>query len=332
MPWDDNIVATIVIGGALLIDGVFRLGSAIVIRSERWRQAVVVAALELVMAGLIWTPWPIPNRHTVPFCLGVILIAASGSLCRLGLQLRRLPPGASVTDLPLFAGPNWHGRGSLRAAQALAAQWTNDSPLTVHIWTPLGSAVDPERRPVIDRYIAAVDQNGVILTGHAALSLPPGTYVSLCPANDIDRSPDEFDACCARGRRTIFPENSSPRWRRKVPPGAGPTAKSTSIATTRRRCRPSSPFIGRPRSTISPAATVRPPWRCRSTPRSRGRSDEERPWRALFLLLTDPAMWLLALWRARAEAMTWTPGLVLDWAHRPCNTSWTGGISAGSAG
>ncbi len=26
-------------------------------------------------------------------------------------------------------------------------------------------------------------------------------------------------------------------------------------------------------------------------------------------------MWLLALWRACAEAMTWTPGLVLDYAQ-----------------
>jgi MFS family permease len=33
------------------------------------------------------------------------------------------------------------------------------------------------------------------------------------------------------------------------------------------------------------------------------------------LLLTDPAMWLLVLWRARAEAMTWTPGLILDYAQ-----------------
>lgn len=315
VPWDDNIVATIVIGGALLIDGVFRLGSAIVIRSERWRQAVVVAVLELVMAGLIWTPWPIPNRHTVPFCLGVILIAASGSLCRLGLQLRRLPPGASVTDLPLFAGPNWHGRGSLRAAQALAAQWSNDSPLTVHIWTPLGSAVDPERRPVIDRYIAAVDQNGVILTGHAALSLPPGTYVSLCPANDIDRSPDEFGRLLRAGPENDIPgkfksslEEESTAWRRP----------DREVNFHRYNAAALQAFLALYRQTEVYNLTRR---NCSSTvalsldAAVEGALGQERPWRALFLLLTDPAMWLLALWRARAEAMTWTPGLVLDYAQ-----------------
>lgn len=315
VPWDDNIVATITIGGALLIDGIFRLGSAVVIRSERWRQAVIVAVLELIMAGLIWTPWPIPNRHTVPFCLGIILIAASGSLCRLGLQLRRLPPGASVTDLPLFAGPNWHGRGALQSSQAEATRWDNDAPLTVHIWTPVGSAVDPERRPVIDRYIAAVDQNGVIMTGHASLSLPPGTYVSLCPANDIDRSPDEFGRLLRAGPENDVPGRFKPSleeeciaWRKPdreinfrhynaaaLQAFLSPYRRIEVYNLTRRNC--SSTVV------LSLDAAVE------------GALGQERPWRTLWLLLTDPSMWLLALWRARAEAMTWTPGLVLDYAQ-----------------
>jgi len=62
----------------------------------------------------------------------------------------------------------------------------------VHIWTAVGAAIHPQWYPVIDRYIAAVDQNGVISTGHAALSLPPDIYVSLCPADDIDHSTKEF--------------------------------------------------------------------------------------------------------------------------------------------
>lgn len=189
IPWDDNIVATVLLGAALVIDGLFRIAAALMIRSERWRRALVVAALEFVLAVLIWAPWPVPHRHTVPFCIGVALLAATWSFCRLGLQLRSLPPGASVTDLPLFAGPNWHGRGILHPSQTGAGSWENSAPLTVHIWTPVGSAVHAHHHPVIDRYIAAVDQGGVISTGHAALSLPPGTYVSLCPADDLDHSP-----------------------------------------------------------------------------------------------------------------------------------------------
>jgi uncharacterized membrane protein HdeD (DUF308 family) len=40
VPWDDNIVATIVLGGALILDGPFRLAAAFVIRSVRWRQSI----------------------------------------------------------------------------------------------------------------------------------------------------------------------------------------------------------------------------------------------------------------------------------------------------
>jgi MFS family permease/uncharacterized membrane protein HdeD (DUF308 family) len=315
VPWDDNIVATIVIGGALLLDGVFRLGSAVMIRSERWRQAVVLAVLELIMAGLIWTPWPIPNRHTVPFCLGIILIAASGSLCRLGLQLRRLPPGASVTDLPLFAGPNWHGRGTLPPSQTHAIHWTNDAPLTVHIWTPVGSAMSPERRPVIDRYIAAVDQNGVIMTGHAALSLPPGTYVSLCPANDIDRAPDEFGRLLRAGAENDVPGRFKPSLEEECGAWRRPDRE---VSFHHYNAAALQAFLSRYRQTEIYNLTRR---NCSSTvvlsldAAVEGALGQERPWRTLLLLLTDPSMWLLALWRARAEAMTWTPGLVLDYAH-----------------
>ena len=46
------------------------------------------------------------------------------------------------------------------------------TPLTVHIRTPEGSAdLTPRPRLVINRYIAAVDVNGVIATGHVALEI-----------------------------------------------------------------------------------------------------------------------------------------------------------------
>jgi hypothetical protein len=45
---------------------------------------------------------------------------------------------------------------------------------------------------VIDRYIAAVGMQGVISTGHAALEIQPDLYISLYPAEEIDRSPDQF--------------------------------------------------------------------------------------------------------------------------------------------
>ncbi|MBB1241617.1 DUF308 domain-containing protein, partial [Klebsiella pneumoniae] len=67
--------------------------------------------------------------------------------------------------------------------------------LTVHVWTPSGSARTETRNyPVVDRYIAAVYSNGLSSTGHAALESPEGVYISLYPAQEIDRSPEQFGA------------------------------------------------------------------------------------------------------------------------------------------
>jgi hypothetical protein len=38
-------------------------------------------------------------------------------------------------------------------------------------------------------------------------------------------------------------------------------------------------------------------------------------WGRFWRLLINPDLWVAALLRARAESMTWTPGLVLDYAR-----------------
>jgi MFS family permease/uncharacterized membrane protein HdeD (DUF308 family) len=313
IPWDDNIVATVVLGGALATDGIFRLAAAAVIRSARWRQAILVGALELTMAVLVWTPWPVPHRHTVPFCIGVALLAAAWSLCRLGLQLRALPPGASVTSLPLFDGPNWHARGLLHSSQTGADSWDNTAPLVVHVWTPVGSAINPQRRPLVDRYIAAVDQGGVISTGHAALSLPPDIYVSLCPADDMDRSPDDFSRLLRAGAENDVPGAYRPSFEEEC---AAWRAPDREVEIGRYNAAALRAFLHLYRQNPVYNLTSR---NCSSTvalsldAAVEGVFGDRPVWRTLLALLTDPAMWLLALWRARAEAMTWTPGLVLDY-------------------
>ncbi|WP_428376949.1 HdeD family acid-resistance protein [Lichenicoccus sp.] len=315
LPWDDNIVATVVLGAALTMDGLFRFVSAAVIRSVRWRHAVLVGVIELLVAGLVWAPWPVPHRHSVPFCIGVALLAASWSLCRLGLQLRGLPPGASVTDLPLFSGPNWHGRGLLHASQAEVGCWINDQPLRVHVWTPVGSAVKPQRRLMIDRYIAAMDQGGVISTGHAALSISPDIYVSLCPAEDMDHAPDEFGRLLRASAENDVPGRFRSSFAEECTGWRGPDRE---VPFTRYNAAALRAFLAIYRETPVYNLTSR---NCSSTvalsldAAMEGALGQERPWRSLLLMLTDPAMWLLALWRARAEAMTWTPGLILDYAQ-----------------
>ncbi|CAM5765576.1 putative MFS-type transporter YcaD [Labrys miyagiensis] len=315
IPWDDNIVATIVLGSALVLDGLFRWAGAAVIRSVRWRHAVLVGLIEIVIGGLVWAPWPIPHRQSVPFCLGAALIAAAWNLARLSLQLRGLKPGASVTDLPLFAGPNWHARDLIHPSQEETASWDNDKGLTVHVWTPVGSAVNPQRRFLIDRYIAAIDQGGVISTGHAAMSLPPDVYVSLCPADDMDHSPEEFGHLLRAGPENNVPGSFRPSFEQECADWRKPDRE---VIFQRYNSAAVRAFLTSYKAEPVYNLTSR---NCSSTvalsldAAVEGALGQERPLRHIFLLLTDPAMWLLALWRARAEAMTWTPGLILDYAQ-----------------
>ena len=315
VPWDDNIVATVVIGAALVLDGAFRIAAALLVRSVRWRHAIVVALVEFVVAALVWAPWPVPHRHTVPFCFGVALLATAWSLTRLGLQLRRMPAGASVTDLPLFAGPNWHARNLLHPTEAVAASWDSGTALTVHVWTPIGSAEHAQRVPVVDRYIAAMDQNGVISTGHAALSAPPDVYVSLCPADDLDHSPTEFRHLLLAGTENDVPGSFRPSLAAEVAAWKPPDRE---VAFDRYNGAALRAFLDIYRGTRIYNLTSR---NCSSTvalsldAAVEGALGSGPVWRILLRLFTDPAMWLLVMWRARAEAMTWTPGLVLDYAQ-----------------
>lgn len=46
-----------------------------------------------------------------------------------------------------------------------------------------------------------------------------------------------------------------------------------------------------------------------------GASYSGHVWRDVFKIIVNPEFWLLRIVRGRAEAMTWTPGLVLDYAR-----------------
>ncbi|MCG7354626.1 hypothetical protein [Roseomonas mucosa] len=190
IPWDNNIGSTLLFGTAFLLDGLFRIASAFYVHATtRWRLGILAGLAEIGLSVLVFTDWPVPHRLTVPFCLALLLLSSGWSLLVMGLQLRRLSPTASVTALPLYAARNWHARGPVRPEETEPVSAPPDALLRVHAWTPLGSAEQPRRRPVLDRYIAAVDRKGVVSTGHMALELPPDLYISHYPAVEIDRDP-----------------------------------------------------------------------------------------------------------------------------------------------
>ena len=203
-------------------------------------------------------------------------------------------------DRPHFAQSEWDGRRPTASMR---------SPCT---WTPTGtSKAEAQRYPVIDRYIAAVDVNGVISTGHAALESPEGIYISLYPGVEIDRSPDEFTRILRATRENDVPGLFQPDYATE--------SKAWCPSTVRVRIRNYDPskldaFWTSYRQNLTYNLTHR---NCSSTVsnaleaaldgavwRLKG---ARAGWGAFVRLLLTPELWVAAQIRKRAVTMAWTP-------------------------
>lgn len=315
VPWDDNIGSTILLGSAFLADGALRIASAFVVHGPRWRRGLAAGAAEIAISALIFLDHPIPHRLTVPFCIALILIFSGYALLAMSLQLRRLAPGASVTSLPLYASWEWHGRPEIDLAQAAGGPEFPGQTLTLRVWTAMGAAEGAHGQPVVRRYIAAVDRDGVVSTGHAALELPPDLYISHYPATEIDRDGDHFREALDAGVRNNVPGLFQPSYAQEA---AAWREADQSVAFSRFNAAALRAFWSVYAQDKTYNLTAR---NCSTTAivaldaAVEGVMNDGRPIRALGRLLVNPDFWLLRLARGRAELMTWTPGLALDYAR-----------------
>jgi uncharacterized membrane protein HdeD (DUF308 family) len=314
---DGNVVLSMIFGLLFLFDGSLQIASAVVVRYRRWRPALCGGILEIALAIFFFQPWPSNYAGTVPYCLGLGLAFAGWNMFILANRVKR----AAVN--PGLAGAVFMEEADTQPPAVV--EWDgppddDEKALTVHVWTPAGSAPGQTiSRPVINRYIAAVDRDGVISTGHAALESPSGIYVSLYPAVLIDRSPDEF----ARLLRAT-PENNVPGL---FQPDYATESVQWCPSTRKVRIRNYSEarlraFWESYRQNESYNLTYR---NCSSSVAkaleaalegSVGRLWQTRGfWLAMGKLMSTPELWVALQIRKRAETMAWTPGLVLDYAR-----------------
>lgn len=108
--------------------------------------------------------------------------------------------------------------------------------MQILVWTPVGSAMVSERRILIDRYLAAIDGERNISTGHTALELPGQLYISHYPLADIDRDFGNFRAVLRGGENMTLRAASSRRCSRKSMTGASRTDGSRCATIMPRRC------------------------------------------------------------------------------------------------
>ncbi|MBN8930094.1 MAG: protease [Rhodospirillales bacterium 69-11] len=307
-PWHSDLLVALLIGVLFAIDGGFRIASAVVVRHPHWRGAMWAGIVEVLIAIGTLQPWPSYYVGTIGCNIGLALAISGLATMRLGLRLRRLPAHAPISSLfSRFAvGTAWPEPEGEQPPEA--------AELVVHVWTPAGSA-EGTRRGLISRYIAAVDRDGVISTGHAALELLPDVYISHYPAVDLDRNPADFARTLRATAENDVPGRFLPDYRSEADGWCEANAQVRFRHFDAARLRA---FWAAYRADTTYNLTHR---NCSSAVANaldaalEGAMGQHRPAFRLLRAMLMPELWVAGVLRQRAEAMAWTPGLLLDYAR-----------------
>ncbi|WP_150611136.1 HdeD family acid-resistance protein [Pandoraea terrigena] len=317
-----NFWLSMLFGTLFLADGLLQCVAAYVVRYPRWGWAMAGGWVEIAVAIFFYQPYPTHYKGTLPYAIGLGLAFTGWNLLVLAMRARGLRRDFRVEQI--LGSPNdkrrmWEDRP--RAPRWEGPPTDAEPALTVHVWTPSGSSKAPARRqPLIDRYIAAVDRNGVISTGHAALESHEGVYLSLYPAQEIDRSPDQFGQLLRATRENDVPGVFQPDYATESKAWCPSTVKvrirnysprqlgtfwqtyrqNTTYNLTHRNCS----------SSVAKALEAAIEGRVGHLP-----GGTDAGWWTFVRLWLTPELWVAAQLRKRAETMAWTPGLVLDYAR-----------------
>jgi uncharacterized membrane protein HdeD (DUF308 family) len=322
-----HFALSMIFGTLFLADGLLQIVSAHVVRYRTWRLATIGGGVEIALARFFYQPYPTHYVGTVPYCLGLGLIFGGWNLLLLSTRVRRLVSNPAVdSDAERPDNSDAATRAAMTNIEWDGPPAADEAALTVHVWTPVGSAKGEARRqPIVDRYIAAVDRNGVISTGHAALEAPDGIYVSLYPAVEFDRSPDDFARLLRATRENDVPGVFQPDYATESKAWCPSTVQvrirnydparlrrfwdayrqDTTYNLTSRNCSSS---VSRALEAAIEGASTRV-WG------GLGGVGGLGGWRPFLRVITTPELWVAAQIRKRAATMAWTPGLTLDYAR-----------------
>jgi uncharacterized membrane protein HdeD (DUF308 family) len=307
-----SVILAMLFGLAFLADGIFRMAAAAVVRFVGWRLSFLTGLLELGFAVFMFEPYPTFYAGTVPYCIGMGIFLSGCGLLRQAFRLKRLPRHAAAS---LWLSRDLAGDNAVLplGEEDVSEQ---DGDLIVHVWTPTGSIEDVVPQPIVDRYIAAVDSKGVISTGHAAMEAPPDIYISHYPKVEIDRSQTDFTRVLRATADNDVPGRFQPSYAIESAGWCDSTAQVHFEHYNRGRLVA---FWHRYSANETYNLTNR---NCSSTVAHALEAALEGSLaetglglRALLRAMFNPELWVAAQLQRRAEAMAWTPGLVLDYAR-----------------
>lgn len=308
------LALAVLLGVALVLDGGTRFATTVVIRFNGWRTVILSCLIEFLIAAVLFVGWPLAAAQAVPLCVSLMLALTGWRILRFGLMFRTLESEAAILNLPIFAARGWYDHAPVLVGEDPPPD-PGQAPMVVHIWTPLGTAEGGERRLVVDRYIAAVDKNGVMSTGHSSLEAPPHVYISHYPAEELDRAAGDWMSMIRSTSQNDAPGRFLNSYQEEVADWcpAEHHIRFTRYSMRRLRAfwvgyRQNSTYnlSDRNCSTVVVAAL---------DAALEGSMASRHPWLALLRLLANPDLWVASIFRARAAAGSWTPGFVLDYAY-----------------
>ncbi len=307
-------------GLALLLNGLYQLLSALIIRYPNWGWFLASGIGHLIFGGVLFLEWKESVTWVVPLFLGGGMILIGLTTLRTALRLGRYLRGKdeSDTELAIRYFLDFHVAGRFRERYLTAPVppvEVNEEhgDLLVHIWTPV-TVAGVERNPtLVNRYVMARDDDGKCTVGHSALEMNPDIYISHCDNDPIafEMANDEvLGVLRSKEVPGIFLSSFEEEIKSYVMPSATIRFRNFNEAQLRTfwalyRKVTAYNFTNR-NCSVAVAMALEAALM--------GSLDTGRRFRTLLYLLTNKDLWVAHFIRWKAREMVWTPGMMLDYA------------------
>jgi uncharacterized membrane protein HdeD (DUF308 family) len=301
-----EMIVGLLVGTFLVVDAGWRGTSAYVVRYSGWRRMIVLACIEFLLGLWSFLPWPSHWQGEVGSDVGLLLMISAANICWMAWRLASLRPGQPISrPVAQWVGSE-EGPPPPSAATARTAA-------TVHVWTPTGALTSLDH--TVSRYVAARDDHGMISTGHAAMQAHD-IYISHYPAEEIEHDSDDFRRILRATVENDVAGHFQPSYAQEsagwCPSTMQVRVDGIDFMALQRFWRAYSADRTYNLTNRNCSSTV-------ATALDAGLEGVFAPYinSPVFIarLLISPELWVAAELRARARAMAWTPGIVLDYAR-----------------
>ncbi len=305
-------------GSAFLINGVYQILSALVIRFPMWGWFVASGIVHLGLGSFMFLEWKQAADWVIPLMLGLGFAVIGFSTLRTGLRMGQYVTGDGWdAHKALQFYLDFHLPRRFRTGYFTPYDRTEIKPaedhhdLLVHVWTPTTVAGVPDNHTLLSSYIVARDMEGKFTVGHSALELQPDVYISHCDGDPtaFDDSQEVWQELRSRDVPGVF----LPSFEEEIA-----TYMEPSVTVRFRR------FNAEQLRAFWASYRVNPAYNLTNRNCSvavalalecalMGSLGHRRSLRGVLSLMTGRDLWVAWFIRWKAREMVWTPGLVLDY-------------------